>query len=217
MNQAISLRRETPADYRAVENLTREAFWNQYKPGCDEHYLVHILRDSAAFIPELDFVAELDGKLVGHILYTNSMIALDAGGALPVITFGPISVLPALQKQGIGKALIAHTLGIAQQMGFPAVFIYGDPLYYSRSGFQPAEAYGIASEGNEYSAALQTVELQPGTLKHAQGRFIESPVYSIDAAAAEAFDHTFPPKEKLADTPGQRRFHEIIALHKPRR
>jgi len=217
MSLNITLRRETPADYHAVEALTREAFWNQYQPGCNEHYLVHILRTSSSFIPELDFVAEIDGKLAGSILYAKSVILLDQGGKLPVITFGPISVLPAFQKQGVGSAMIRHTLGLARQMGYPAVFIYGDPVYYSRTGFQPAEGYGIASEGNEYCAALQAVELQPGALQNAQGRFSEGDVYHINEAAAAAFDQAFPPKEKRSDTPAQQRFHEIIAMHRPRR
>ncbi len=216
MNQSPTLRREMPADTRAVEMLTREAFWNLFRPGCDEHYLVHILRSSRAFLPALDFVAELNGQIVGSILYANSRILLDTGEDFPVITFGPVSVLPAYQRQGIGSALIRHTLGLARQMGFPAVFIYGDPLYYSRVGFAPAERYGIASEANDYCDALQAVELQPGALQNARGRFAEDPVYHIDPAAAEAFDRDFPWKEKISETPSQQRFLEIIARHRPR-
>ena len=216
MNPALRLRQETPADYRAVEELTREAFWNYHSPGCDEHYLAHVLRNADACIPSLDFVAELDGKLVGNIMYAVSSVALDKGGDLPVITFGPLSVLPACQKQGVGGALIRHTLGLAKAMGFSAVLIYGDPAYYSRFGFLPAEQYGIAGEDNEYHAALQAVELQSGALQNTAGRFLEGSIYHIDPAAAAAFDQTFSPKEKRSGTPSQQRFLEIIAMHKPR-
>jgi len=216
MNPALCLRQETPADYRAVEELTREAFWNHNTPGCDEHYLAHILRKADAFIPALDYVAELDGKLAGSIMYATSRIVLDAGGDLPVITFGPLSVLPAYQKQGVGSALIRYTLTLARPMGYSAALIYGDPAYYSRLGFHPAETFGIGTENNEYRAALQAVELRSGALQNARGRFLEASVYHIDASASETFDQTFPPKQKCTGTSSQQRFLEIIAMHKPR-
>jgi len=215
-NLPIILRREKPADYRAVEDLTREAFWNTFRPGCDEHYLAHILRTADSFIPALDYVAVLDGRIVGNIMYAKSTVALDAGGELPVIIFGPVSVLPEYQRQGIGTRLIKHTRTLARQMGYSAVFLYGEPAYYGRLGFEPAENYGIASEGNEYCAALQTFELTPGALDLAAGRFIEDPVYHVDEAAATAFDQTFPAKEKRYGTPSQQRFQEVIAMHRPR-
>ena len=216
INPSLLLRRETPADTLAVETLTREAFYNQYRPGCDEHYLAHILRIADAFIPELDFVAELDGRIAGNIMYAKSVIVLDAGGKLPVLTFGPLSVLPELQRQGVGRALVGHTLGLARQMGFPAVFIYGDPAIYSRMSFQPAENFHIGTKDNLYHNALQAYELQPGALKDAPGRFVEDSVYHVDEAAAAAFDQSFPPKQKLSGTPSQQRFLKVIAMHKPR-
>ena len=216
MNPEILLRPETTADHGAVETLTREAFWNLHGPGCDEHYLVHILRHSDAFIPALDYVALRQGEIVGTIMYAKSHIALDEGGELPVITFGPVSVLPEVQKQGVGRKLITHTLTLAAQMGYSAVLIYGDPAYYSRVGFRPAENFGIGSENNEYCAALQAAELLPGALQNAAGRFIEGSVYHIDEAAAAAFDQSFPPKAKHSGTPSQLRFHEVVAMRRPR-
>ncbi|MFH1513579.1 MAG: N-acetyltransferase [Bacillota bacterium] len=214
--QTLLVRRETPADYRTVELLTREAFWNLHGPGCDEHYLAHVLRKAAAFIPELDFVAELDGNVIGNIMYARSTVALDAGGDFPVITFGPVSVLPEFQRKGVGRRLIGHTLGLAKEAGYPAVFIYGDPAYYGRLGFLPAERFGVGTEDNRYHDALQTIELQPGALRNARGRFLEGCVYHVNQAAAEAFDQTFPQKEKLSGTPSQLRFLETVAMHKPR-
>ena len=214
-NQII-LRRERPADYRAVEVLTREAFWNVNRPGCDEHYLAHILRESDAFLPALDYVAVVDGTIVGNIMYATSSVVLDAGGTLPVITFGPVSVLPEFQRQGVGKRMIRHTRMLARRMGYSAILIYGDPAYYGRLGFEPAEQFRIGGEDNRYRDALQVFELMPGALDLAAGRFLEDSIYHIDAAAAEAFDSSFPQKEKLSGTPSQLRFRKIVARNHPR-
>ncbi len=213
---SLTLRLETPADTRAVEILTREAFWNHHGPGCDEHYLAHTLRNAEAFIPALDFIAEHNGVIVGSIMYTRSAVALDTGGTLPVIGFGPLSVLPEYQRQGVGRALIAHTLGLAAGMGFTAVLIYGDPAYYSRAGFLPAEQFGIATEDNQYHGALQAYELTPGALQNARGRFVECSAYHVNPADAEAFDQSFPFKEKVSGTPSQLRFLETVAMCRPR-
>jgi len=200
---SITIRRETPADYRNVETLTREAFWNHYGPGCDEHYLAHILRESDDFIADLDYVAEINGEVVGNIMYTKSRIALDRGGDLPTITFGPLSVLPAY-------------LTLAQTLGYTAVIILGDPAYYSRLGFQPAEAFGIAANSNMFLASLQAYALKRGALQSASGHFHESPAFHMDSKASEAFDKTFPAKEKLTGTPSQQRFAEVVSMKKPR-
>lgn len=215
-DQRIKLRREKPADYRTVETVTREAFWNLHAPGCDEHYLAHILRASDAFIPALDYVAEVDGTIAGNIMYAASRIALDAGSELPVITFGPVSVLPEYQRQGIGRRMIKHTRALARQMGYSAIFIYGDPAYYGPLGFEPAELWNVGTADNLYHSALQAFELTPGALDLAAGRFLEDPVYHLDEAAAAAFDQTFPVKEKLSGTPSQQRFMEVLAMHRPR-
>ncbi len=126
------LRREEPKDYKEVENITREAFWNHHVPGCDEHYLVHVMRGSKDFIPELDFVA-LDGdKIVGNIMYTKSSVTKDNDEVCTVLCFGPISVLPEYQGKGVGTKLIEHTKVLAREMGYSAILIYGDPEYYTR-------------------------------------------------------------------------------------
>ena len=212
----ITFRLETPADYRAVEALTRDAFFNQYQPGCDEHYLAHVLRDAPAFVPQLDFVAEGSGQLVGNIMYTRARVLLDAGGELQVLSFGPLSVLPAFQGQGVGSRLVRHTQEQARALGFCAILIYGDPAFYGRVGFAPAETYGIATPQNEYRAALQACELTPGALANAAGRFVEAEAYQIDPAAASAFDRAFPPRPLETDNAVQRRFHEVLAMVRPR-
>ena len=212
----LIIRRETPADFLPVETLTREAFWNRYVPGCDEHYLTHLLREDPAFIPELDFVAELDGRVVGSILYTRAQIRLDAGGSLPVLSFGPLCVLPAFQGLGIGGRLIRHTQALAAQAGEAAILIYGDPGYYRRHGFLPAETYGIGSQDGCFRDALQALTLREGALDRAAGLFAEAKVYELDAAAGEAFDTQFPPMEKVSGTESQRRFAQMLTRCRPR-
>ena len=133
----LTFRPETVHDYAAVEHLTREAFWNKYKPGCDEHYLVHILRGRDAVVTSLCDVCETDGEIVGHIFYTHAQIVCESGESFPVITFGPISVRPDMQGKGIGSRLIRTTMQRAADAGFAGVVITGNPDYYHRFGFRP--------------------------------------------------------------------------------
>ena len=216
MEKQMNIRLETPADYATVEQVTREAFWNHHVPGCDEHYLAHVLRQADCFLPELDFVAEQDGTLVGNIMYTKAKIVGDDGIEYTVLSFGPISVLPEVQKNGIGGKLIRHTLSLAKELGYTAVLIYGDPDYYSRFGFVPAEQYGIGTRYNTYAAALQAVELVPGALANKAGLFYEDEAYEIDPEEAEAFDRILPSKEKIAGLASQAKFLQHLDMQKPR-
>lgn len=214
---SIDLRPETSADYRAVEELTRDAFWNFNAPGCDEHFLAHILRDSPDFVPELDCVAVHNGHVVGNIMYTRAKIVLDRGGEKEVLCFGPLAVAPAFQRQGVGGRLIEHTKALARALGYSAILILGDPDYYGRFGFVPAERYGIGTSWGVYIISLQAFELQPGALSDCAGYFEESGSFEMDEAEAAAFNAGFPPKEKLSGLPSQERFQWIIAQTRPRR
>ena len=204
----ISIRLEQKADHRIVEEMTREAFWNLFVPGCDEHLLAHKLRNCAAFIPKLDFVAVMDGRVVGNIMYCKAVVLDDKGAERHVITFGPVSVWPQLQKQGIGGALIRHSLKKAAQMDFGAVLIYGDPAYYCRFGFEPAQKFGISTSQGGFLDALMALELKEGALGGISGRFIEGEQYSVDPHELSEFDKTFPFKEKSV-TESQKRFAEL--------
>ena len=124
---SLIIRSEQQTDYRDVEQLIREAFWNLYVPGCNEHYVLHNLRKSDDFIPELDFVAETEGQVVGQTAYARGTIRCKQDAERPVLSFGPVRVLPAYQKRGIGSALIAHAIGLARAMRYPVICIYGDP------------------------------------------------------------------------------------------
>ena len=116
--------------------MTREAFWNYYSPGCTEHYLLHIMRDSPSFIPELDFVAVTDGKIIGSVIFMKSFILGDDGHRHEVLSLGPIAVLPAFQRQGVGRKLIEHARAAAQEAGYRAILLCGDPAYYSKNGLR---------------------------------------------------------------------------------
>ena len=192
----LIIRNERNNEYRTVEELTREAFWNVYVPGCNEHFCVHNMRSSADFIPDLDLIVELDGRLIGNIVYTNATIINNAGKINKVISFGPISVLPAYQSQGVGSTLIRYSLDKARSLGFTAVCIYGDPRYYSRFGFRCAERYDITNSEGKFAVALMALELIPGALREISGRFVESEVYKVDEDDFQIYEDTFPPKDK---------------------
>jgi predicted N-acetyltransferase YhbS len=205
----LTIRCEENSDYRKVEELTREAFWNHHVPGCDEHYLVNIMRSVPDFISELDFVALQDNNIVGNIMYTKAAIKEASGGEFPVITFGPISVLPEYQKQGIGSVLIKHSFDEARKLGHKAVIIYGFPSYYSRLGFEPCIKHRISNTDGRFPKAMQVYELEKDVLKNVSGIFLESSIFNVDPEAAEAFDKTFPPKEKKSDVGAQSLFAEM--------
>lgn len=192
----LIIRQENAADYDAVETLTREAFWDIYQPGCDEHLLAHKLRKETAFIPELDFVGELDGRLVGNIMYSKAIITDETGTDYEVITFGPLSVLPLHQRSGIGSALIKHTMKLAEELGYKAVVIYGNPAYYHRFGFANAAKFHISTGDGENFEAFMVKELVAGALHKITGRYQECPAFQIDKAEVAAFDQKFPYKEK---------------------
>lgn len=201
----IIIRRETPADYAAVEDLTREAFWNVYRPGCMEHYVVHVLRRDPDFVPELDLVMERGGQLIGHILYMRAKITADDGREIPMMTFGPISIRPDLQRQGLGKRLLDYSMERAGQMGAGALCIEGNIEFYGKSGFVVAGTRGIRCPGEPEQEIVPYVllkELCPGFLNGVTGVYHTPQGYCVDEAAVEEFDQNFPPKEKLR-LPGQ--------------
>lgn len=211
----IKLRPERPEEYRETENVTREAFWNHYVPGCCEHYLLHIMRDHPAFLPELDFVAVHDGKIVGNVVYLKSVIEGDDGQVYDVLGLGPISVLPEYQRKGVGGRLIEHTRQLAREMPFRAIVLLGDPDYYSRQGFIAASSLGIRTADNMYAAAHQICELYENALSGVTGRYIEDSIYDVDTSAVDAFDKSFPAKEKRSGTPSQQRFEEMVVMRTP--
>lgn len=207
----ISIRNERPEDVLLIEALTREAFWNLHVPGCSEHLVARQLRASQDFLPELDLVAEADGRIVGSILFSRSRVVGSGNENFETVTFGPVSVLPECQHQGVGRALIERGLLIARALGHSAVVIYGNPAYYQKYGFRAGREFGIRTADGKYAAALQALPLFPGALNGVCGRFLESEAFEVDPGHLEAFDRLFPFKEKLV-TPTQADFVRIASM-----
>lgn len=204
-NNNYIIRSERKEDYRAVEELVRESFWNVYRPGCLEHYVIHVLRDDPAFVRELDFVMEKDGRIIGQNMFMKTVINGDGGGDVEVLTMGPICIAPELKRQGYGKALLDYSLEKAAGLGFGAVLFEGNIAFYGKSGFDYASKFGIRyhdlPEGADASFFLCR-ELIPGYLGGVSGVYKTPKGYYVDEAKAEEFDKAFPPKEKLR-LPGQ--------------
>ena len=204
----LIIRRETAADHRAVEELIRESFWNVYRPGCLEHFVIHRLRDDPAFVPELDLVMEKDGRLIGQNMFMRAGISADDGREIPIMTMGPICIAPELKRKGYGKRLLDYSLERAAALGCGALCFEGNIDFYGKSGFTYASRFGIRyhdlPEGADASFFLCR-ELIPGYLDGVTGVYGPPEGYFAadrEQEAFEAFDATFPPKEKLK-LPGQ--------------
>ena len=201
----IIIRLEKKVEYREVEKLVRESFWNVYKPGCSEHYVLHVLRDDPAFVKELDFVMEKDGRLIGQNVFVRTVINADDGRDIDVLTMGPICIAPELKRKGYGKLLLDYSLEKAAEMGFGAVLFEGNIDFYGKSGFDYARKYGIRyhdlPEGADDSFFL-CKELIPGYLDEVTGVYQTPQAYYVDDADVNEFDRMFPEKEKLK-LPGQ--------------
>ena len=206
MNQNdYRIRLEEKKDYAKVENLVRESFWNVYRPGCLEHFVLHVLREDPAFVKELDFVMEKDGELIGQNMFMETVIDADDGRRIPVLTMGPIGITPALKRQGYGKKLLDYSLERAAALGYGAVLFEGNIGFYGHSGFTYARSFGIRyhdlPEGADDSFFL-CKELIQGYLDDVTGVYQTPRGYYVDEEAAEAFDRSFPPKVKRK-LPGQ--------------
>ena len=205
MDSNIIIRPERPGEYREVENLVRESFWNVYRPGCSEHYVIHVLRGDPAFVKELDLVMELDGRLIGQNMFMKTVIEADDGRVIPVLTMGPSGITPELKRRGYGKKLLDYSLEKATEMGFGAVLFEGNIGFYGHSGFTYARNYSIRyhdlPEGADDSFFLCR-ELIPVYLDGITGVYQTPQGYYVDDADVESFDKSFPPREKLK-LPGQ--------------
>ena len=200
-----NIRLEKKEDYRAVEALVREAFWNVYRPGCSEHYVIHVLRDDPAFVKELDFVMELDGKLIGQNMFMKTVINADDGRVISVLTMGPICVTPELKRKGYGKALLDYSLAKAAELGYGAVLFEGNIGFYGKSGFDYSRKFGIRYHDlpqEADSSFFLCKELMPGYLDGVTGVYQTPQGYYVNDSDVEEFDKSFPHKEKLT-LPGQ--------------
>ena len=199
------IRLEKTEEYHETENLVRESFWNVYRPGCLEHYVLNQLRNDPAFVAELDFVMEKDGRIIGQNMFMHAAIHADNGRKIPIMTMGPICITPELKRQGYGKILLDYSLEKARKLGCGAVCFEGNIDFYGRSGFTFASDFGIRYHGLPEGADASFFlckELIPGYLNDITGEYATPQGYFVDETAAEEFDKEFPYKEKLK-LPGQ--------------
>ena len=199
------IRLETPADHAEVENLVRESFWNVYRPGCYEHYLLRCLRDDKDFVPELDFVMEKDGRIIGQNVFVRASIQADDGRDISIMTMGPICVANDLKRRGYGKILLDYTIEKAKEMGAGALCFEGNIDFYGKSGFTYASEFGLRYRGlpeDVDASFFLCKELIPGYLAGITGEYGPPAGYLIDEEKAEEYDKQYPYKEKLK-LPGQ--------------
>ena len=200
-----SIRLERQEDHRAVENLIRESFWNVYRPGCSEHFVIHMLRDDPAFVKELDFAMDMNGRLIGQNMFMRTVIDADDGRSIEVLTMGPICITPDLKRKGYGKLLLDHSLEKAAELGYGAVLFEGNIAFYGKSGFEYASRFGIRYHDlpeDADSSFFLCKELIHGYLNGITGVYQTPHGYYVDDADVEVFDRDFPPKQKLK-LPGQ--------------
>ena len=205
MKDSIIIRTEKEKEYREVENLVRESFWNVYRPGCLEHYVLHQLRKDAAFVPELDFVMEANGQIIGQNMFMKAFIQADDGRKIPIMTMGPICITPDLKRKGYGKILLDYSLERAKELGCGAICMEGNIDFYGKSGYRQASEFGIRYHGlteDDDASFFLCRELIPGYLDGITGEYAPPQGYYVDEQEAEVFDKTFYYKEKKK-LPGQ--------------
>jgi predicted N-acetyltransferase YhbS len=195
MNYTIRL--ETPDDFHIVESISRDAFWNLYVPGCNEHLIINTMRTHQDFIQRLAFVIEVDNKIIGNIMFTKSHIITPDKQTYKTITIGPISISPDFSGQGYGTILISYALEQARKLNYKAVILYGYPSFYTKLGFLLAANFNISRSDGVFAQALLAIELFPNALTGISGNFYESELYHLDDdTLLEQFDQNFPPKKK---------------------
>lgn len=192
----IKIRNETEADYQKVEALIRRAFWNLYEPGCSEHYLAHVIRSHEDFIPELDFVMELDGEIIGNIMYTKTKLVDEHGEEKNILTFGPVCIALQHQRKGYGKMLLEHSFAQALTLGYDVIVIFGDPGNYVGRGFKSCKRYQVCLPDGTYPSAMMVKELKPGVLDGRTWFYHQSPAFEIDGQEVQRFEEGLEPMEK---------------------
>lgn len=207
-NNDYILRLETEKDYYEVESLAREAFWNLSFPGCSEHLFMHVLRQHPSFIPQLDFVAECDGKIIGSVMYSESYLEDEKGEKKTVLTMGPICVLPEYQRRGVSRALLEHTFKLGLEMGYDVVINFGNPDNYVARGYKSCRKYNVCFEGDVFPAALLVKELKEGALDGRKWFYHQNDADAPceDEKLVDEYDSKFPPKVK-AWQPSQEEFY----------
>ena len=196
MNDAVLIRNERETDYQKVEEITRKAFWNLYIPGCVEHYLAHVMRGHADFLPELDFVVEIGGQVIGNIMYTKAKLIDECGEEKEILTFGPVSILPEYQRKGYGKRMMEYSFERAAALGYDTIVIFGNPGNYVGRGFKSCKKFNVCADNGRYPAAMLVKELVPGALDGRKWVYRDSPVMAFSEEEAQRYDDTLEKLEK---------------------
>ncbi len=192
----IEIRKEEPSDYHATEEMNMEAFWNKHQKGCDEHYLVHKIRKTSVYLPELSRIAVKDGEVIGCIFYSKAWLEKD-GVKTDIVTFGPLSVAPKWQGTGVGEMLLAETIPLVKEAGYPGIVIFGEPDYYPLRGFKTCDHFGITTADGSNSDPFMGYESWPGSLSAIGGKFIESEIFEeLSKDEVEEFHKNFKPLKK---------------------
>lgn len=206
----IAIRNEQPADYRQVEEITRKAFWNLYCPGASEHYLVHTMRSHKDYIPELSFVIEEDGEIIGSIHFTYAKVITPADEEISVIHLGPVCITPELHRQGFGRALITHAIKSAKSLGHRAIVLGGFSYHYTPYGFVSTKKYNITMTDGKFYTGIMALPLYAGALYNVSGKIKLSDGLYPDESGLEAYEATFPPMEKQS-LPCQKEFKQAFS------
>lgn len=209
----IIIRNEEEKDYSRIEEITRKSFWNLYIPGCNEHYLVHVMCSHKDFIPELAFVIEADNQIIGNIMYTKARLVDESGEEKEILTFGPVCILPEYQRMGYGKKLIEYSFEKASALGYDVIVIFGNPNNYVSRGFKSCKKYNVCLENGTFPSAMMVKELKSDVLDGKKWVYYQSSVFELDEKEAERFDEALEPMEKKYQ-PSQEEFyihsHSII-------
>ncbi len=203
------IRNENKNDYRAVEELTRDAFWNLQVPGCSEHYIVHKMRDHEDFLPELSFVMEVDNEIVANIMYVKTKLVDETGNTKHIVSFGPVSVSPKFQRKGYGRKILEHSFEKAISLGYDTVVILGSPHNYFCHGFKNALRFNMSFEDGTIPTGLLVKELVPGVLAGKKWIFYTSQAQHVDESEVDDFDKSFKPLKKEYQ-PSQEFFYTFV-------
>ena len=206
---SVIIRHELPEEYRETEEIIRDAFYNLYFPGCEEHYLAHKMRTHKDYLPSLSFVLEKDGELIGSIFYSKSHILGEDGGKTETVTFGPVCIAPNYHRQGFGRQLIEHSIKAAKSEGHRAIIIAGYPFHYKPYGFTGTKNYNISMPDGKFYTGIMALPLYDGALDNVSGTIVFTDVFVLDKAETEAFDAQFAPKEKKV-LPCQAQFEKAV-------
>ncbi|MYL51672.1 GNAT family N-acetyltransferase [Halobacillus litoralis] len=207
----IHIRNEKLQDYRRVEEVAREAFWNLYFPGCHEHFVIHKMREHEDFIKDLSFVIEVDGEVVGGIFYTHSKVVTEEQKEYPTISFGPVFISPDYHGKGLGRKLITHSIQAAKEEGYRAILTLGFPYHYEPYGFVGGKQYNISMPDQKFYKGLLVLPLYKGALEDISGCVVFSDALEVDDEEVQAFDQSFPPKEKKVQA-SQREFEKAASM-----